>query len=244
METDATAAAAAALDPSQPPHLLPPGVAAHAVPQTGVHRAVTLVDGGRLRVEALITDAPLSVGAAYAAAGHPSCGAVAAFVGTTRDHHGGRPVVRLEYEAHTPLALRMLGELGAKADARCGGSLVRVYLAHRLGAVPVGEASVVITASSPHRREALDAVAWLIDELKATLPVWKKEWYAAAPATATGGATGAAGGEAGAAAAAAEEEGVWKANSECCWGHDRGAASGVRAAAAPHGHGGSEARSS
>jgi molybdopterin synthase catalytic subunit len=226
----------AALDPSQPPHLLPPA-AAHAVPQTGVHRAVTLVDGGRLRVEALITDAPLSVGDAYAAAGHPSCGAVAAFVGTTRDHHGGRPVARLEYEAHTPLALRMLGELGAAADARCGGALVRVYVAHRLGVVPVGDASVVITASSPHRREALDAVAWLIDELKATLPVWKKEWYVAAAAPAAAEV-----GDGAAAAAAAEEEGVWKANSECCWGHDRGGAGGKAAAAPqpppPHSHGG------
>lgn len=148
-----------------------------------------------LRITAQITRAPLDVGGAHADVVHPSCGGVAGFVGTTRDNHNRRPVSRLEYEAHTALALPLMIKLGREVYERSGGELRRIFMAHRIGPVPVGEASIVITASSPHRPEALAAVSWLIDELKARVPVWKKEWYAD------------------------DGSSAWKANSECCWGH-------------------------
>jgi molybdopterin synthase catalytic subunit len=105
----------------------------------------------------------------------PGAGAIATFVGVTRDTFGGKAVERLEYEAYVPMALKMLLELCRHALRKW--ELKKIAVAHRTGVVAVGEASVVIAASSPHRREALEAVAWAIDELKATVPIWKKEFF-------------------------------------------------------------------
>ena len=103
-------------------------------------------------------------------------GATALFVGTTRDNFAGKAVTRLEYEAYEPMALK---EMAAIADAaRTKWTLARIAIVHRLGVVPVREASVVIAVSSAHRREALEALQFLIDTLKARVPIWKKEWYA------------------------------------------------------------------
>ena len=82
----------------------------------------------------------------------------------------------LIYEAYEPMAVAELRKVAAEARARW--SVHRLVLLHRLGEVPVGVASVVVVASSAHRREALDAVAFCIDRLKATVPIWKKEVYA------------------------------------------------------------------
>ena len=117
-------------------------------------------------------------------------GAVATFVGVTRNSFEGRAVVRLQYEAYEPMvrvsvcwgrgrgahvaqALQELRSVVARARERW--QLCGVALAHRTGVVPVGEASVVVAVSSPHRREALDAVSFCIDDLKAHVPIWKKE---------------------------------------------------------------------
>jgi molybdopterin synthase catalytic subunit len=86
-------------------------------------------------------------------------------------------VVRLEYEAYEPMAVDELHRVAVAARAQWP-SLHRVVLLHRLGEVPVGEASVIVVASSAHRRAALDAVAFCIDRLKETVPIWKKEVYA------------------------------------------------------------------
>ncbi|XP_060805221.1 molybdopterin synthase catalytic subunit [Amyelois transitella] len=105
-----------------------------------------------------------------------SCGAVSIFVGTTRDNFEGKKVVRLEYEAYESMALKAMksicNEVRDKWPAVHG---IAIY--HRLGQVPCREASVVIAVSSPHRRESLDAVSHCIDQLKATVPIWKKEVY-------------------------------------------------------------------
>lgn len=139
-----------------------------------------------------LSAAPLSLERLFAAVVDPSAGAVASFVGVTRDTFEGKRVTRLEYEAYEPMAVAELRRLCASLHARW--TLCRVALAHRTGPVPVGEVSVVICVSSAHRAEALDAVRFAIDSLKASVPIWKKElyeggdaeWKANAPAGHTG----------------------------------------------------------
>ncbi|CAA6671197.1 unnamed protein product [Spirodela intermedia] len=105
----------------------------------------------------------------------PSCGAIATFEGTTRDTFEGRRVVELRYEAYVPMALRQLRQICAAARSRW--AVERLAVAHRLGRVAVAEASVFVAASSVHRAEALAACEFLIDEVKASVPIWKKEVY-------------------------------------------------------------------
>ncbi len=124
---------------------------------------------------------PLDVSAAHERVAHPSCGAVCVFVGLTREHSRGRQVVRLEYEAFEA----MTGPEMARIFARCREAhaaderdrALRMLCWHRTGAVEVGEPSVVIAVASPHRALAFEACRFLIDELKASLPIWKKERY-------------------------------------------------------------------
>jgi molybdopterin synthase catalytic subunit len=125
-----------------------------------------------------ITDAPLDASTANAWVSHPSCGAIVNFIGTTRENHGGKSVTKLEYEAAPSMARKMLADICDAANETSGRKLRRVYVAHRTGEVLIEQASVIITVSSPHRKEALQAVNYIIDELKAKVPIWKKEWYA------------------------------------------------------------------
>ncbi len=122
-------------------------------------------------VQSLIDVAPL-----LAAAARPECGAVNLFLGTTRDHHEGRRVLRLEYEAHESMALAALLALEVEARERFG--LAHVVVVHRLGVVPVAEASVAVVVSTPHRAPAFEASRWIMDELKRRVPIWKKEHFA------------------------------------------------------------------
>ncbi|VVC88574.1 unnamed protein product [Leptidea sinapis] len=105
-----------------------------------------------------------------------SCGAVSLFVGTTRDNFEGKKVVRLEYEAYEPMALKSMKSICDEMRNKWS-TLHGIAIYHRLGNVPCGEASIVIAVSSPHRRESLDAVAFCIDTFKGNVPVWKKEVY-------------------------------------------------------------------
>jgi molybdopterin synthase catalytic subunit len=104
-----------------------------------------------------------------------SCGAVANFVGITRDYFQGKKVVKLSYEGYVPMAkkeLRLLcHEAAAQFDVR------RIAAVHILGDCPVGQPSVILAASSPHRKAAIQAIEFLIDELKARIPIWKLEVY-------------------------------------------------------------------
>jgi molybdopterin synthase catalytic subunit len=102
-------------------------------------------------------------------------GAVVTFVGTTRNENAGRRVRRLEYEAHASMATKEMRALAATAKKRW--RLRKVAMVHRIGVVPVGEASVAIAVSSGHRAEAFVACRWLIDRLKEIVPIWKKEHY-------------------------------------------------------------------
>lgn len=123
----------------------------------------------------VLTREPLEGFSAVELVGRDGAGAVATFVGTTRDTFGGRRVVRLEYEAYEPMAEKELRALCAAVRGRWKVEAVAVL--HRLGVVEVGRASVVVAVSSVHRREALEAVHWAIDELKARVPIWKREVY-------------------------------------------------------------------
>uniref|UniRef100_A0A1D1XH76 Molybdopterin synthase catalytic subunit n=1 Tax=Anthurium amnicola TaxID=1678845 RepID=A0A1D1XH76_9ARAE len=118
---------------------------------------------------------PLDVARYVSFVRDPACGAVATFEGTTRDTFDGRRVVELRYEAYGPMARRQLREICATARSRW--AVERLAVAHRLGRVPVGEASVFVAASSVHRVDALAACGFLIDEVKASVPIWKKEVY-------------------------------------------------------------------
>lgn len=125
-----------------------------------------------------LTDHPLPVGAAADWAVLPECGAVVVFSGTARDHAPGREgVERLEYEAYEEQVVPRLAAI-AEEMRRRWPDLGRVALLHRVGVVPVGESSVVVAASSPHRPAAFEAARYGIDTLKATVPIWKRETWA------------------------------------------------------------------
>lgn len=123
-----------------------------------------------------LTHARIDVAPLLVAAARPACGAVNLFLGTTRDQHEGRRVLRLEYEAYDRMALAALVALEHAATARF--ALSHCFVIHRLGEVPVTEASVAVVVSSAHRGPAFEASSWIMDELKRTVPIWKKEFFA------------------------------------------------------------------
>jgi molybdopterin synthase catalytic subunit len=106
----------------------------------------------------------------------PADGALCLFVGVVRDHNRGRTVVRLEYEAYEEMALPLMEEIAAETRRRW--PVTQVRLVHRVGTLAVGDASVAVAVASPHRDEAFAACRYAIDTLKATVPIWKKEFYA------------------------------------------------------------------
>lgn len=100
-------------------------------------------------------------------------GAVVAFSGVTRDHNEGESVEHLEYECYEPMARKVMGQIFEEALARF--EIGRLRVAHRLGEVPIGEASVVVVVSAAHRGPAFDACRFVMDRLKASVPIFKKE---------------------------------------------------------------------
>ena len=122
-----------------------------------------------------LTEDPLPVGSAADWSVLPRCGAVVLFSGTARDHAPGREGVdRLEYEAYEDHVVPRLAEIAREMRTRWP-DLGRVVLLHRTGPVDVGESSVVVVASAPHRPAAFEAARFGIDTLKATVPIWKRE---------------------------------------------------------------------
>lgn len=123
-----------------------------------------------------LDEAPLSVADAYAFLPTDYTGGIDLFVGTTRRFTDERETVRLAYEAYAPMAAREMERLAEEAIERW--PVRRACLLHRLGEVPPGEASVIIGVATPHRADAFAACRFLIDALKAQVPIWKKEVYA------------------------------------------------------------------
>jgi molybdopterin synthase catalytic subunit len=120
-----------------------------------------------------VWDKPLALPAVLEAVSHAGAGAVDVFVGVVRDHNEGRTVTLLEYEAYGTMAVKEMERIGAEIAAAMPG--VKLAALHRVGALHVGEWAVVCVASAPHRREAFVACRKLIDEIKAHVPVWKRE---------------------------------------------------------------------
>ena len=102
-----------------------------------------------------------------------SSGAVVLFLGTVREQTGGRRTVALDYEGYPEMARAKLAEL--EAAARCRWPIDRVGIVHRLGHLDLGDISVAVAVSCPHRQQAFEAGKFLIDELKVSVPIWKKE---------------------------------------------------------------------
>ena len=123
-----------------------------------------------------ISPSALSLEAVVAHVRADAAGAISTFVGVTRDTFEGKKVSTLEYECYDAMALKTMRALCRLARLRWDG-LLRIAIAHRVGVVGVGETSVIIAASSAHRADAIEAVGWMIDELKATVPIWKKETF-------------------------------------------------------------------
>ena len=107
---------------------------------------------------------------------HPGAGGIALFSGVVRDQTGGRRVKFLEYEGHRPMALAKMREIGAAIRSRWP-TITRIALVHRIGRLEIGESSVMIAVSSPHRAQAFEACRFAIDTLKETVPIWKKEHF-------------------------------------------------------------------
>lgn len=122
-----------------------------------------------------VIDQPLDAAAVRLALTDPAAGAIVLFEGCARDHHDDRPVEELAYEAYPPMAEQELSRLRAEAMARFG--LLRCLIHHRYGTVPLTEAAVIVGCASAHRQPAFEAVAWIMDEIKKSVPIWKRERY-------------------------------------------------------------------
>lgn len=116
---------------------------------------------------------PIDLAAVVAAARGDGDGAVAVFVGTVRNENAGRRVLYLEYEAYDGMAEREMERIAADAGVRFDVS--RVAIVHRTGRLAIGEASVAVAVAAPHRASAMEACRFVIDTLKATVPIWKRE---------------------------------------------------------------------
>ncbi|MGH9281294.1 MAG: molybdenum cofactor biosynthesis protein MoaE [Acidimicrobiales bacterium] len=122
-----------------------------------------------------LRDGTIAVAEVLEWAGQPSCGGVVLFLGTVRDHAEGRPgVTSLTYEAYDEEVSVRLEAIAAEARRRWP-DVVRLGIHHRVGTLGVGEVSVAVVASAPHRAEAFDAARYAIDTVKATVPIWKRE---------------------------------------------------------------------
>ena len=159
-----------------------PAGLAYAVNRTYVERCRPLTEGDEVAIippvsggDFRLTEEPIDVGAVVAETADPGAGAIATFLGTTRARSRGRTVRYLEYEAYGGMAeaemARIAEELARKHQ------LTKVAITHRIGRVEIGEMSVAIAISAPHRGAALAACKEAIDTLKETVPLWKKEVY-------------------------------------------------------------------
>jgi molybdopterin synthase catalytic subunit len=121
-----------------------------------------------------------------------SCGAISMFAGTTRDNFENKEVISLEYEAYEPMAIKEMTRICDETRKKWK-DIEAIAIYHRLGLVPVKEISIFIAISSPHRQASLEALPFMIDSLKMSVPIWKRECYKE------------------------EGESQWKENPECTW---------------------------
>jgi molybdopterin synthase catalytic subunit len=122
-----------------------------------------------------ITDKPIQPEVLRERLSDPSCGALVAFEGLVRNHHAGKKVAGLSYECYRPMALKVLESIRREAMERW--ELRDLFISHRTGNIPIGEAAVWVGTASSHRKEAFAACAWAMDEIKRKAPIWKHETY-------------------------------------------------------------------
>ena len=120
-----------------------------------------------------LTREPLDRNALVAAVTHASVGGIVIFEGVVRDNARGKQVSHLEYDVYPEMAMQQIREIIVEAEKRWAVDSVAV--AHRIGRLEIGEASVIIVVATPHRAEAFEACRYIIDTLKTTVPIWKKE---------------------------------------------------------------------
>ncbi|WP_435006886.1 molybdenum cofactor biosynthesis protein MoaE [Tundrisphaera lichenicola] len=123
-----------------------------------------------------LTDNPIDHASVTERVRSDQAGAVCSFLGTVREMTGERRTASLDYEAYPEMALKTLGELEAQARRRW--PVIELAIVHRLGHLELGEISVAVAVSCPHRDQSFEACRWLIDTLKEVVPIWKKEVWA------------------------------------------------------------------
>ena len=123
----------------------------------------------------MLTDQPIDHNNVTSAVQKKFNGAVVTFLGTTRDISNGKKVLRLEYEAYSELAEKMLAQIIDEAKSKFGIS--EVSLAHRIGRLEIGDISLVVAVGSEHRKAAFRASQYIVDRIKVLVPIWKKEVY-------------------------------------------------------------------
>ncbi|HEY6999943.1 MAG TPA: molybdenum cofactor biosynthesis protein MoaE [Candidatus Binatia bacterium] len=122
-----------------------------------------------------VTDKPINLQELVDYVTDPEAGAIVPFIGTTRNNNEGRKVIGLNYEAYPEMAEKELARIGEEAKTKW--PICKMAIVHRLGAVQIGEASVIIVVSSAHRDAAFAASRFAIEEIKKTVPIWKKEVF-------------------------------------------------------------------
>jgi molybdopterin synthase catalytic subunit/molybdopterin converting factor small subunit len=133
------------------------------------------VSGGAVEPVVALTDDPINLAAVVAVVADPGAGAIATFSGTVRDVSRERDVERLEYEIYAEMAIDELTRIGREAAER--HALSGISIVHRGGRCEIGETTVAIACSAPHRGQALDACRDVIEALKQSVPIWKREVY-------------------------------------------------------------------
>jgi molybdopterin synthase catalytic subunit len=129
-----------------------------------------------MQIDVQLLSTPLDTAACQAWVSAPDKGGLALFVGNVRNHTQGREVLRLDFEAYTPMAIREMRKIATTITERWSGSLVAIH--HRVGKLAIGDTAVIIAVGTAHRAAAFEACQYAIDTLKQTVPIWKKEIFA------------------------------------------------------------------
>ncbi|MGB7323950.1 MAG: molybdenum cofactor biosynthesis protein MoaE [Rubripirellula sp.] len=128
------------------------------------------------RIYTELVDTPIDMPSLAEKIGDPDVGAHAWFIGVTRRTTGNQITQTLDYEAHRPMAIEQINQIALQAIEKF--SLTKVVIVHRLGSVPIGQASIVVGCSSSHRVDSFAALPWMMDTLKQDVAIWKRETYA------------------------------------------------------------------